>query len=364
MPVLSPRALNRATLQRQLLLAPSTLAPVAAVERLAGLHHQTPNAPYWALWTRLSHFDPAHLTRLMHGRRLLRCAAMRGTLHLLSARDLLSWRPRVQHVLMRALVASHGRFLEGLDLAALGRAARELACAEPLTMGQIGERLAARWPGHDRNALGVAARCAEPLLHVPPAGTWDCFTNAWLLPADVWLDEPLGRETAPDPMILRYLAAFGPAAAPDIGAWSGLTSLKEPLERLAPQLRRYHDDQGRVLYDLRRARLPDPGTPAPVRLIGEFDNLVLAHTDRSVIVDPAHRARVITVNGLVQPCVLIDGRVQGTWKIERGRASATLGVSPFRRLNDDEKRDVAAQAERALAFAGLAGGKVHFNRPG
>lgn len=356
-PVLSPRALNRATLQRQLLLSRARVTPAAAVERLAGLQHQSPNAPYWALWARLEGFDPQALTTLMTRKRLLRCAAMRGTLHLLSARDLLAWRPRVQAMLMRALMSNHGRHLQGLDLAEVGWEGRVLLCAEPLNLGQLGTRLAERWPGHDTNALAVAVRCAQALVHVPPAGTWDSFQNALLLPADVWLGKPLGHETTPDPMILRYLAAFGPASAPDIATWGGFGALQEALARLAPKLRRYRDEDGRLLFDLRTARLPDADTPAPVRLTGEFDNLVLSHADRRRLVDDEHRGRLMTVNGLVRPCVLVDGRVQAIWKLEVGKAATTLTVTPFRRFNAEEQRDITEEAGRALAFAAGPGAK-------
>jgi hypothetical protein len=353
-PVLSLRALNRATLQRQMLLARSPLTPLAAVAQLAGLQHQSPNAPYWALWARLQRFDIATLTGLMAKKQLLRVALMRGTLHLVTAGDLLAWRPVLQHVLMRALQANHGRYLKGVDLAALAAEGRRLLCAEPLTLGQLGQRLAEHWPGHDTNALGVAMRCAEPLVHVPPAGSWNDFRNAWLLPADVWLQKPLGTGTTPDTLILRYLAAFGPASAQDIGTWSGLTALQEALQRLAPKLRRFRDEDGRLLVDLPRAPRPDPDTPAPVRLLGEFDNLVLSHADRRRLMDEEHRTRIITTNGQVMPCVLVDGRVSATWKIETGKAAATLTVKPLRPLTRAEREAIRPEAERALAFAAPA----------
>ncbi|MBX3621565.1 MAG: AlkZ family DNA glycosylase [Rhizobacter sp.] len=352
-PVLSRRALNRATLQRQLLLERSTLAIPAAVERLAGLQHQTPNAPYFALHARLSHFDAAALTTLMTRRRLVRCAAMRSTLHLLSARDLLAWRRALDPTLRRALLASHGRHLKGLDLDAVAAAGRALLCAQPHTLGQLGQALAARWAGHDANALAVAVRCTEALVHVPPAGTWNSFRNALLLPADAWLGRPLEADAAPDAMVLRYLAAFGPASAADIATWSGLGALAEVLQRLAPRLRRYRDDDGRLLYDLRRTSLPDADTPAPVRLLGEFDNLVLSHADRRRLLADEHRPQVMSINGLVRPCVLVDGEVQGTWKLDRAGREATLVVTPFRRLRPAERAAVQAEAQRTLAFAAV-----------
>lgn len=350
-PVLKLRALNRATLQRQMLLERSRHSIPTAVEHLVGLQHQAPNAPYFALWTRLARFDAPALTTLMQQRRLVRCAMMRGTLHLVSARDLLALRPVLQPVLKRALYASHGRHLQELDLHALADAGRALLCAQPLNSGELGKALAEHWPGRDSNALAMGVRTAEALVHVPPAGTWDSHQNAVLLPAQAWLGQPLAGSDSPDKIVLRYLSAFGPASAQDIATWSGLKGLAETLERLSPRLRRYRDEQGRVLHDLQRTPLPDPDTPAPVRLLGEFDNLVLSHADRRRVLAEEHRSRVMTVNGQVRGCVLVDGFVQGTWKLVRDKQQAELVVEPFRQLKAAERDAVSAEAQRTLAFA-------------
>jgi hypothetical protein len=84
---LSERALNRALLARQLLLRRSSLTALAVVEHLVGLQAQTPNAPYIALWSRLTDFEPRVLTELIDDRQIVRIALMRSTIHSVTSRD-------------------------------------------------------------------------------------------------------------------------------------------------------------------------------------------------------------------------------------------------------------------------------------
>ncbi len=102
MTVLSRRAVNRATLARQLLLQKAPLPVPAAVAHLAGLQAQTPQTWYVGLWTRLADFDPVATGELLVTRALVRLPAMRSTIHLLTADDALAFRPLVQPAVERA----------------------------------------------------------------------------------------------------------------------------------------------------------------------------------------------------------------------------------------------------------------------
>ncbi len=359
--LLDTRTLNRATLQRQWLLRRRVATIPKALEHLVGLQAQTANPPYLALWARLEGFEFGALTRLIEQRRIVRCAMMRSTLHLVSARDLLGLRPLLQPVLERGLRHSaHARHLEGIDLRELARVAQGQLAREPLSSGDLGAALAHAWPGRDTTALAMAARCYLSLIHVPPAGTWGSHKNAALCPADVWL-----AATKPSPesgdalaqLVLRYLAAFGPASAADITTWSGLTQLAPVVDRLGTQLRRYRDAQGRTLFDLARTRLPDPDTPAPARLLPGFDNLLLSHADRSRVIDDAHRSRVFGSNGLIQPFVLVDGFVRATWRVERTKDRAVLTVEPFGPLSAAQRDEIGDEARRLLP--GIEPGATH-----
>ncbi|WP_427016979.1 DNA glycosylase AlkZ-like family protein [Pseudarthrobacter sp. P1] len=170
MPSISPCALGRATLARQLLLERSTLAPLDAVEQLAGLQAQTPQSWYTGLWTRLLDFDAAAFGRLLEDRAVVRIALMRSTIHLVSARDALAFRPLVQPVIERSTRGSFARQWAGLDLDAVAAAGRGLMEAQPMTFAELGRALQERWPEHNRLALGQAARSAWRWHRSRPAG--------------------------------------------------------------------------------------------------------------------------------------------------------------------------------------------------
>src|SRR5215471_19337942 len=222
-PELDHRALNRALLARQMLLcrvaAPAAAGRdhrvLAAVEQLAGLQAQAPLPPYFGLWSRLADFQPAELAELITSRRVVRIALMRGTIHAVSAADCLAMRPLIQPVLDRGLRTNFGRQLVGVDLASLAAAGRELVDAAPLTFGEIGTRLAERWPAAAPAALAQGVRAMVPLVQVPPRGIWGKSGTARHTSAEAWLGEPLDQRATPDWLIRRYLAAFGPATARD-----------------------------------------------------------------------------------------------------------------------------------------------------
>lgn len=363
--VLSLRALNRATLARQMLLERRKLSATQAVERLAGLQAQAPNPPYIGLWSRIEGFRREQLTEALRKRRIVRMSTLRATLHLMTAQDALAWRPLLEPVHQRGLLgSSHKKELEGLDRAAVIAAGRALLGEQPRTSAELGQALGLQWKGREAASLAALIRNNLPLVHLPPAGTWNSRQNAVLQPLGDWLAEAV--EAAPatqDDLLLRYLAAFGPATLADAGAWSGLTGWKAVAERLRPQLRVFAGEDGQEFFDLPRAPRPDPGTPAPPRLVAEWDNLLLSYADRSRVLSEAHRARVFTINGIVRGTVLLDGFVAGTWKIEReklkSRNTATVLLEPFGRWSKADRAGVEKEALDLLAFASDDEGERH-----
>ena len=349
--VLGVRALNRALLERQWLLRRQKRPIPAAIEHLVGLQAQAPNPPYIGLWTRLDGFRLDALTRLIHERRVVRCAMMRGTLHLFTARDFLALRPVLQPVLERFLRSAYGKLLAGLDLQAVAASARARLSERPRTSSELAESLSEQWPGRDPRALANVVRSLEPLIHVPPAGTWDSHPAPTLTTPELWLGRPLEPAAPPDDLLLRYLAAFGPATVKDMGIWSGLTGLSEVIERLRPRLRTFHDEQGRELFDLPDAPLPDPDTEAPPRLLPEFDNVLLSYADRTRIIAEEHRKAVFTINGLIRATVLVDGFVRGIWKLESHGDTATVRIEPFKPLPKPVRSALAEEGARLLTCA-------------
>lgn len=346
-PVLSRRALNRSLLARQLLLERVEMPPLEVIERLVGMQAQNPLDPYTALWSRIEGFHPDELSVLLSERRAVRAmAVMRTTIHLLSAADALAIRPLMQPVVERAWrYSGFVRRLGGVDVDAVLAAGLELLAERPHTGSELGRRLHERWPDHDATALAYAVRFLVPLVQPPPRGLWAESSAAVLATTTGWLGAPLHAEPSIDDLVMRYLAAFGPATPRDTQVWSWLTGMRGVIERLRPRLQIFRDERGRELFDVPDAPMPDPDTPAPVRFLPQFDNLLLSHDDRSRVLD-----RKFGGGDWLRGSVLVDGFVAGTWRMDADGGEAVLTVHPFTTLPPSDHADVEDEAARLSEF--------------
>ncbi|PCG86641.1 hypothetical protein CIB93_07925 [Streptomyces sp. WZ.A104] len=345
--VLSDRALNRATLDRQLLLRRSAMPAKDAVAHLVGLQAQNTKPPYFQLYARLADFDPEELSALMESREVVRIVSLRSTLHTHTADDALTLRPLVQPAREREL-KNFRRGLDGVDLDRLAAVAVELVEERPRPVKELREELLTRWPDADPLALTAAARCLLPLVQVTPRGLWGRGGQVALTTLEHWLGRPAGPAPAPDATVLRYLAAFGPASVKDFQTWAGLTRTKEVFERLRPRLLTFRDERGVELFDLPDAPRPDPDTPAPPRFLPEFDNVLLGHADRTRVVPEANKGRNWVGNQSFGT-VLIDGFFEAVWRVELTGGTATLTVQPLRRPSRAERAEITEEAARMLA---------------
>jgi DNA glycosylase AlkZ-like len=352
--VLEPRALNRALLARHLLLRRRRVPVLDALEHLVGLQAQVPRDPYVALWSRLDRFRPEALAQPIADRGAVRMGLLRSTLHLVTARDALTLRSVLDPVVQRTLHSQSpfGRRLAGVDIAELTAVATQLLEEQPRTRAQLGPLLAERWPRHDAASLSYAVTYLLPLVQVTPRGIWGRTGPSAFTTVEHWLGRPLETAAAPDDLVLRYLAAFGPATPADVQGWSGLTGIGEVLERLRPRLRIFRDDRGRELFDVPGAPLPSAETPAPVRFLPEYDNVLLGHADRSRIVSPDLKGWTDVGWG----CVLVDGFTAARWKLERGKDMATMLIEPFRAMTRAERTQVSEEGARLAAFLAVDAG--------
>lgn len=287
---LSLRALNRALLERQLLLRRRKLPVLKAIEHLIGMQ-----------------------------------ALMRTTIHLVTARDCLALYPVMRPVHVRTVYSSspENRVLAGVDIEALLAEGRELVEERPRTRAELGPLLAEGWPDRDPSSLARAVNYLLPMVHVPPRGIWGSSGRTTLTTVEAWLGRPPETDSTPDAVVLRYLAAFGPATTADIRTWSGLGP---------------------------GAPRPDPDTPAPPRFLPKYDNALLSHADRTRIISDDHRKRLITRNGRSVGTVLVDGFVRATWRIRRERDAATLMVNALERLSRKDAAALEAEGARLLTF--------------
>lgn len=351
--VLSARELNRATLARQMLLERASsceLSVAAAVQRLAGMQAQEPKPPFIGLWSRVEGFSGPALLHAVSARAVVRGTLMRSTLHLFGAADFAALRLALTppaSVALRVL----GARAEGLDPDAVVSAARELLAGRPLPFDAIRAGLSERFPGVDERALGYAARTLVPLVMMPDADArWGYPRICEFALAEEFLERPLAP-AAPEALVERYLGAFGPASATDVQAWSGVGAMKRVLDGMRPRLEVFADERGRELFDLPDAPRPGADVQAPVRLLPEFDNLVLAYDDRTRVIADEHRPLVTTKNLRVKATFLVDGVVAGVWSLAVKRRVATLELQPFRRLAARDVKALVAEGEALARFA-------------
>jgi DNA glycosylase AlkZ-like len=354
--VLDRRTLNRATLARQMLLERTRLPVLDAVTHLVGLQAQEPLNPYHALWSRLDRFRPEELSQALLDRRVVRIVVMRGTIHLVTADDCLVLRSVAQPVLDTEL-ARHRDYapaLRGVDLEPVLDFGREVLAGQPLSNAELRAAMAAKFPDLDAAALAYACRCKLGLVQAPPRGVWGLRSQVKVITVEAWLGRPLVADPPIDEVVMRYFAAFGPAAVADVATWSRLTGLREVVDRLRPRLRAFRDDRGRELFDVEDGVRPDAETPAPPRFLPTYDNVLLSHDDRSRFFpdDDRVRARLFGADRRVSGAVLHDGIVCGTWRRDRDREGTrpALVVDHVGRLNQRAKSAVAAEGRRLLRF--------------
>ncbi|TCS17340.1 winged helix DNA-binding domain-containing protein [Caulobacter sp. BK020] len=352
--------MNRALLARQHLSRRAEIPVAEALERLIALQAQAAQAPYFALWARLKDFAPPQLSDRLEDFSLVRGTLIRGTLHLATAPDFAAIRPLIQRGLDGVLTdgSVHGRALAGLDPAKIAAMARSLLRRGPLTTAELRDALAEHWPGRDPQALAMAARVHLPMLQLPPRGLWGRSGQPTLAAVE-------DRLAAPEPgfaladLVRRYLAAFGPASVADAQAWLGLSRLASTFEALRPSLAVFRSEDGVDLFDLPEAERPPGDAETPVRFLGEFDNVLLAHDDRTRIMSADHKRRLYTPNGILRATVLVDGFTAGRWRIEDGKTESILHLDLFSKPAKAVARDLTDEGERLMAFAAKhAGGDI------
>jgi len=345
MGIMGLQALNRALIERQMLRERADDSALATIEHLFGIQAQEPKSPYIGLWTRIQDFRPQELEDLLTSRQAVRLLLMRGTIHLVSAQDALGLRPHTQRKLDRELTSGpFAKRLQGLDFDEVAEAGRKILEDTPQGTADAGKQLKQRWPDREHTVLGNALRNKLALVQLPPRGLWHQSGRAVCTTVENWLGRP--QQAMPmEELVLRYLRAFGPSTVMDAQQWSGLTRLAATFEVLRPQLVTFRNEAGKELFDLPDAPRPDPETPVPVRLLPEFDNILLAHADRRRVI--ADDRTGVVIGG--KPTVLVDGYVVATWSAGKDRR---ITVDYLDNLPRSRQKAVAEECDRLQDWMG------------
>jgi Winged helix DNA-binding domain len=338
---LTEAELNRALLARQLLLERSTLPLAKVLDRMGTLQAQYAPSMYIGLWTRMEGFERGQLDEALERRRVAQGTLMRATIHLVSRSDYWPAAIGIRRSRREAWVDGRAR---------LGYSAKQVSAAARKLRSRLGDGTMTRKEIHELlgsdSVITNGVNMWLDLVRVPPSGTWerrraDLYAAAehWLGPPPEKLEEADGIEL----LMRRYLGAFGPSSAGEIANWAGVhpTRVDAALNRL--KLRRFVAEDGSELLDLPRAPLPDPDMPAPVRFLPTWDATLLVHARRTGILPEEHRPKVFNAKTPQSVSTfLVDGRVAGTWRYERGK----VATKPFGKLEAAVKRELGEEGER------------------
>jgi Winged helix DNA-binding domain len=361
---ISDRALGRALLARQGLLERSTDALVDTVEAIGAMQGQAWGALPVGLWSRMASFAPQDLYDALRDDQLRWGIGLRGTLHLVSARQ----HPAYAVVSAAGATRSWHRAIERTSEAMDEMRAALLAFAAPAPRSNEEIRqFAEAWVGEHPNAIDAREVHAQRELGWRPIYRWSALARAprqgvWgpKAPAD-HLAVPIapGSPRAPAlasglaEVVAHHLRAFGPASAEDVACWIGwrTAAVREILEHAQPPLVRFADEHGATLYDLPHAPRPDADTPAPPRLLGAFDSTLLAYgAQRRQRIVPEDLRDVVyqKANLQIRPTFLLDGAVAGTWSIDVRRREATLTLAASRPVARAQRAALTAEASGLL----------------
>lgn len=340
--------LNRTLLLRQHLLARVDRTPAEMIGHLVGLQAQESMPPYLSLAARLTDLDPREVSTALENRELARVLSLRDTVHLHLPADALTlpvWAAPVRERELR-MSQSIGEARE-VDREAFAAAVRTVLADGPLPQRTMAARLAEHFPSYTASQLGQVARVAEVLVQLPPRGCWKPTASTAVAYdfADRWLGAPLAEPDVPD-LVRRYLRAFGPATAADVTTWSSITKLVPVLKGM-DDLVRHEDEDGKVLYDVEGAPIADEDVPAPVRLLGTYDNVWLSHAGRDRVTAPERRNTWMGVNGAQSNALFADGWLEGLWRVEDGKV--VLGEI-LRPLSSAEKAELDEEIGRVEAL--------------
>jgi hypothetical protein len=338
--ILTEPELNRALLARQMLLERVRARIPRVLDRMGTLQAQYAPSMYIGLWTRMESLGRVQLERALERRSIAQGTLMRSTIHLVAKADYWPAAIGIRRGRREAwLKARARRDYSAPQMSAAARKLRTRLGDGTTSRNEIHELL-----GSD-SVVTNGVNLWLDLVRVPPSGTWERRRADLYAASEHWLGPPpaLDEVDGIEHLVRRYLGGFGPASLPEIANWAGLhpRRVTGAIERM--KLRSFAAEDGTELLDLPRAPLPDPQTPAPVRFLPTWDATLLVHGRRTGILPEEHRPKLFSSKSPQSfPSFLVDGRVAGIWRWEKGKVQ----LQPFGRLDARTRRELREEGDR------------------
>ena len=339
----------------QLIARQTARTPAGVVAWLGAMQAQDFRGAKWSVGLRATGVSDATVEQALANRTIIRTWPMRGTLHFVAPDDV---RWMLALLASRVLAASKGRWQAlGLNdniFAQSRKVFRQALHGEQLTRNEMYQAL-------ERAKISTAGQRGYHLLWRnaqegliclgAPRGKQQTFV---LLDEWVPTAKPLAREEALAKLVVRYFTSHGPATVKDFVWWSGLTvkDAQAGIGTNASQLASERVD-GKTYWMARRMSALRPRSPV-VHLLPGFDEYILGYTERDPILDPRHARRVYGgLNLLFNPTIVINGRIQGTWKRLIRKDTVALSLHPFTTLNKAQAHALQRATQGYGEFLGL-----------
>jgi hypothetical protein len=352
---MSPADIVKLRLHAQRISTTTFTRPSEVVACLGAVQAQDYLGALWAVGLRLTQPREKDIERALDDRSIVRTWPMRGTLHFVAAADA---RWMVELLGPKVVGRAAGRFRAlGLDDATMARARRvlvkRLEGGRPLARTAVYDVL-------ERAKIAVAGQRGIHILWRFAHESLLCFgpregKQQTFVLLDDWLPraKSLPREEALAELACRYFTGHGPATAADFAWWSGLNlSDARHAVHLAEQQLDEETVSGQSLWFARRAA-PLPAPRSRAYLLPAFDEFVVAYADRSAAIERAHMIRVNAGGGILNPTIVVDGRIVGTWKRRFARGEVVFSPALFKTLSKPKMQAVARELRRYAAFLGV-----------
>jgi len=323
----------------------------------------------FSLWNRVSELSRDFIPQaLFEERSLVRSWLMRDTVHIIPASRLELYRAALKRPLMNEWnrwTVKTGKKESPEAWEPLYPQVLERLEKRPLTMNELLEEMG--WSGQDDK--GNLSRLVREmshqglLCHAASSGPWYHNTEHAFARVDRWL--PSSAEDPPEEgkslgeLARRYLRSYGPATVSDFSYWSGMRvrDARPAFEAISDMTEEVSiSGQRRKYLVLKEDMAQLCGTEdlsTHVRLLPQFDALVMGHRDKTRFIDPSHKSDIFLPRAGIAATILLDGMVTGVWKIRKHKKNWRLELSPFRNLSEEEHGAINLEVESLHYFTGF-----------
>jgi hypothetical protein len=329
---------------------------------VVGLQAQLWSATTLGMRARSAGLDAGKVVRALDSdRSIVRTWLMRGTLHVVAAKDVRWLLHLLGPVFARARRTRRAQLGLDDDLKGRGVAAiREiLRGSGPLTRYELVDHLRSRQIALDPKTqapihlIGLAA--LEGVLCLGP-DRYDGESTYVLL--DDWVapqDRLPSRDAALSELARRYVAACGPATVEDLSTWSGLpiNDARSAINGASASLVEVtlQGQPGVLLKE--RLTLEEKPHKTDVRLLPAFDTYLLAYRRRDLAVPQPLQRRLQRGGGWLHPAVVVNGRAVAAWSLRKSGSRDQVTVEPFGRMGPTVRAGIEMEVDDIGRFLDL-----------